>query len=94
MVDCFRGEKKTEKLIKSRKLKKKNRTVKKNRLEFWKNWPVRFGFISLKLKKPNWTEPKQKKNKKNPSQTGKKLNQTEKTELKPSLTEKQSQNQA
>jgi len=38
-------------------LKKPNR--KKNRLEFLKNQPVQFGFISLKPK--NQTEPKQKK---------------------------------
>ena len=32
--------------------------MKKNRLKFWKNRPVRFGFgfISLKLKKPNRTQ--------------------------------------
>jgi len=40
---------------------RKNRTVKKNRLnylKFWKNRPVRFGFgfISLKLKKTNRTQ--------------------------------------
>jgi hypothetical protein len=33
----------------------KNRTVKKNRLKFWKNWPVRSDFISLK---PNRTQTK------------------------------------
>jgi len=53
-----------------KKINRKNRTVKKNRLnrlKFWKNRPVRFdfGFIS---KKPNWT------------QTGKKPSQTRKTE--------------
>jgi hypothetical protein len=58
----------------------KNRIVKKNRLnrlKFWKNRPVRFGFgfISMKPKKTNRTQT-QKKQKK-PSQTGfcpKKLN--------------------
>jgi len=47
----------------------KNRIVKKtwlNWLKFWKNRPVWFGFISLKLKKLNRTEPKPKKT----SQTG------------------------
>jgi hypothetical protein len=40
--------------------------MKKNRLEFWKNQPVRFGFgfIGLKPKKPNQTEPRLKKTKK------------------------------
>jgi hypothetical protein len=44
-----------------------------NRLEFLKNEPVgfSFGFISLKLKKSNRTEPKPKKPSKKPSQTGK-----------------------
>jgi len=72
--------KKIKKSIKPRKLEKnnqKNQTVKKNRLnrlKFWENQPVRFGFgfISLKLKKPNRiqtgkTEPNWKKT----SQTGK-----------------------
>ena len=54
-----------------KKNNRKNRTVKKNRLKFWNNQPVRFGFgfISLKLKKPNRTQTK--KTGKNPSQTGK-----------------------
>ena len=49
----IRGEKKT----KPRKLEKKNWIVKKNRLKFWKNRPVRFGFgfINLKPKKLNQT---------------------------------------
>jgi len=64
--------KKTEKLIKSRKLEKnnwKNRTVKKNRLKFWKNWPVRFGFgfISLKPKKLNRTETEKNRAKTEPN---------------------------
>jgi hypothetical protein len=66
-----------EKLIKLKKLKKKNwknRTMKKNRLEFWKNCPVQFGFnfISLKPKKPNrtQTEKKTEQNRKKLSQTG------------------------
>jgi hypothetical protein len=60
-------EKKTEKLIKSKKNNRKNRIVKKNRLKFKKNRPVwfGFGFISLKPKKPN--------------RTGKKPSQTKKT---------------
>jgi len=49
--------------------------MKKNQLKFLKNRSVwfDFGFISLKPKKPNRTEPK-------PSQTRKKPSQTEKTE--------------
>jgi len=63
--------KKTEKPRKPEKNNRKNQTVKKNRLnrlKFWKNRPVRFGFgfISLKPKKPNRT------------QTGKQTSQTEK----------------
>ena len=62
--------------MKLRKLKKhnwKNWTVKKNwlnRLEFKKNWPVWFcfGFISLKLKKSNWTENKKNKKETEPNQ--------------------------
>ena len=62
--------------------KKPNREkTRLNRLEFWKNQPVRFGFISLKPKKPNWTEPK--KTEKKPSQTGKKLSQTRKNRARP-----------
>ena len=66
MTFKIEGGKKIKKLIKSRKLKInnwKNQTVKKNRLKFWKNRPVRFafGFRSLKLKKPIRTEPKPKK---------------------------------
>ena len=65
--------KKTEKSIKLRKPEKKNqknRTVKKNRLKFWKNRPVRFSFyfISLKPKKKNRIESKVEKQ---PSQTEK-----------------------
>jgi hypothetical protein len=67
---------------------KKNRL---NRLKFWKNQPVRFGFgfISLKLKKPNRTQTGKQTSQtgkqtsqtgKKPSQTGKKPSQTEKTE--------------
>jgi hypothetical protein len=49
-----------------------------------KNQPVRFGSIILKKKKkPNRTEPKQKKNGKKPSQTRKTEPKPEKTELKP-----------
>jgi hypothetical protein len=57
-----------------------------NRLEFWRNRPVRFSsdFISLKPKKPNRTEPKQKK-------TGKKTKQNRK---KPSKTELNQKNRA
>ena len=72
--------KKTKKLIKPRKSEKKNnrknRTVKKNRLKFWKNRPVRFGFdfLSLEPEKPNRTRTeKTGKNgakPKKPSQTG------------------------
>jgi len=50
--------KKTKKPRKSEKNNWKNRTIKKNRLKFWKNRPVQFdfGFISLKPKKPNRTQ--------------------------------------
>ena len=58
----------------------KNQTMKKNRLnrlEFWKNRPVRFGFgfISLKPKKSNRTKLKPKKtepNKKNQAEPSRK----------------------
>jgi hypothetical protein len=62
-----RGKKKTEKPRKPETNNRKNWTVKKNRLKFWKNRMVRFGFgfISLKPKKPNQAEPNWKK----PSQT-------------------------
>jgi hypothetical protein len=47
--------------------------MKKNRLKFYKNQPVRFGFsfISLKPKKPSHTEPKQKTTEPKQSQTKK-----------------------
>jgi len=95
--------KKTGKSIKSRKQKKnnrKNQTVKKNRLnrlKFLKNRPVRFcfGFISLKLKKPNRiqtekTEPNRKKTSQTekPSKAGfcpKKPNRTETGRFEPVL---------
>ena len=43
-----------------KKNNQKNWTVKKNRLKFWQNQPVQFGFgfISLKPKKPNRNESK------------------------------------
>ena len=72
--------KKIKKLIKPRKLKKnnqKNRTVKKNRLQFWKNWSVRFRFYKPKTEK---TEPNRKKNEPKPVWTSfcpKKPNRTE-----------------
>jgi hypothetical protein len=71
----FRGKQKTSKKpIKPEKNNQKNRL---NRLEFLQNRPVRFGFgfISLKLKKPNRTQTK-----KNLSQIGKK---TESNRTKP-----------
>jgi len=86
--------KKTEKPIKLRKPKKnnrKNQTVKKkrlNRLKFWKNRPVRFGFLSLEPEKPNRTG---KKPEKKPSQNRAK---PEKTEPKPSQTEPNRKNRA
>jgi hypothetical protein len=43
-----------------------------------------FGFISLKQKKTNRTEPKLKKTVKKPSQTDKKASKTKKTKPKPS----------
>jgi hypothetical protein len=50
----IRDEKKTEKLIKLRKPKKPNRKKNRlNQLNFFKNQPIRFGFISKKPKKPN-----------------------------------------
>jgi hypothetical protein len=48
--------------------------MKKNRLEFLKNRPVQFGFISLKPKKPNQTKPK-------PGKTEPNQIKPEKTEL-------------
>jgi hypothetical protein len=72
--------KKIEKLIKLRKPEKnnwKNRIVKKNRLEFWKNRPV--WFFKLETEK---AEPKLKKPEKKSSQTGKKPSQTEKNRAK------------
>ena len=81
--------KKNEKLIKPRKLEKNNRknwTVKKNRLKFWKNRPVRFGFISLKLKKLNQTQTERKPNRAKPVWTGfcpKKPNRTETGQFEP-----------
>jgi hypothetical protein len=63
--------KKTEKLIKPRKLEKKKPNCEKNqlnRLKFWKNRPFGFGFISLKPKKLNWTQTG-KKTEPKPSQT-------------------------
>jgi hypothetical protein len=71
----FRGKQKiSKKPIKPEKNNQKNRL---NRLEFLQNRPVRFGFgfISLKLKKPNRTQTK-----KNLSQIGKK---TESNRTKP-----------
>jgi len=69
--------KKTGKPIKPRKLEKKTEKTepKKNRLNFWKNRPVRFGFdfINKKPKKPNWTEQKPEK----PSQNRAKPKNTE-----------------
>jgi hypothetical protein len=67
--------KKTEKPIKPRKPEKnnwKNRTMKKNRLKFWKNQLVRFWFYKLETKK---IEPNRKK----PEKTS----QTEKNRAKP-----------
>jgi hypothetical protein len=59
----------SKKTKKPRKPKKPNHE--KNRLKFWKNQPVRFGFgfISLKRKKP--------------SQTSKKLSQNWKKQVRP-----------
>jgi hypothetical protein len=76
-----RGEKKTEKPRKPETNNRKNWTVKKNRLKFWKNRMVRFGFgfISLKPTKPIRTEPTGK-NRAKPIWTGfcpKKPNRTE-----------------
>jgi hypothetical protein len=80
--------KKTEKPIKPRKPEKnnrKNRTVKKNRLNFWKNRPVRFWFFKSGTKKtelnPNRkNRAKPEKNLAKPIWTGfcsKKPNRTE-----------------
>jgi hypothetical protein len=78
--------KKTKKPIKLRKPEKnnrKNRTVKKNRLKFLKNRPVRFGFsfITLKPKKPNRTEPNLKKNRAKPEKNRAKLKKPSQTGL-------------
>jgi len=56
--------------------------MKKNRLKFWKNRPVWFGFGFLSLEPENRTEPNpnRKKPEKKPSQTETKPSQTEKTE--------------
>jgi len=68
-----------KKIEKLKKNNKKNQTVNKklNRLKFWKNRPVWFGFsfISLKLKKSNRTEP-------NPN--GKKTEKNQAKQKKPS----------
>jgi hypothetical protein len=63
-----------------KKNNRKNRTAKKNRLQFWKNRPVRFcfDFISLKPKKPNRTQTK--KTRKKTESNWKKPSQTEKIE--------------
>jgi hypothetical protein len=56
--------------------------VKKNRLKFWNNWPVRFRFYKSKIEK---TEPNRTQTEKN----GKKTEPNQKkTKLKPSQTEK------
>jgi len=70
----LRVSKKIKKSRKPEKNNRKNRTVKKNLLKFWKNQPIRFsfGFRSLKPKKPNRTKPNPNRS----SQTGKKLSQT------------------
>jgi len=61
--------KKTEKPIKPRKLKKPNCEKKPIKpIKILKK--LTFGFISLKLKKPNRTENKTEPNQKKPSQTG------------------------
>jgi hypothetical protein len=69
--------KKTKKPKTSEKNNKKNQTGKKNQLEFLKT--NRFGFISLKPKKPEKTGPNQKQieqNRKKPEPNQKKPNQT------------------
>ena len=55
--------------------------MKKNRLKFWKNQPIQFGFgfISLKLKKPNQTQTKKIRKKTRAKQ--------KKTQAKPEKTE-------
>ena len=76
---------------------KKNRTVKKNQLKFWKNRPVRFGFgfISLKPKKPNQTQTgkKTEPNRKKTSQI-EKPSKTEKIEPNRVKTKSNRKNQA
>ena len=68
--------KKTEKPRKPEKNNRKNWTMKKNRLKFWKNQSVwfGFGFISLKPKKLNRTQTKK---------TGKKIKPNRKNRAKP-----------
>jgi hypothetical protein len=53
----IRGEQKNWKTDKTGKNNWKNGTVKKNRLKFWKNWPVWFQFYKPKTEKtkPNQT---------------------------------------
>jgi len=72
----------SKKPIKSEKNNLKNRTVKKNRLNFKKTDRFGFGFISLKPKKPNRTQIE--KNKKKTSQTGKTQSQNDSNRKKPS----------
>jgi len=81
--------KKTRKSIKPRKLEKnnwKNRTEKKNRLNrlnFWKNRPVRFGFGFINKKPKNRTEPKPTKNRKKNRAKPRKPSQNWKNRAKP-----------
>jgi hypothetical protein len=58
-----------------------------NRLEFFKNQPVWFGFdfISLKLKKPNRTQTRKK-----PSQTGTGKNRVKQKKTEPNQTKPES----
>jgi len=61
----IRGEKKTEKLRKPKKNNRKNRTVKKNRLKFWKNRQVWFYKPKTKKTEPNRNRKNRAKSAKN-----------------------------
>jgi hypothetical protein len=72
------GEKKIEKLIKSRKSNYKKKSIKLIKILKKLIGSSGFGFISLKPKKLNWTQTEK---------TGKKQSQTKKNRTKPGKTE-------
>jgi len=83
-------DKKTEKSIKLKKNNRKNQTVKKNQLKFWKNRPVWFRFYKPETEK-NRGKPKKPSQTEKPSQAGlnlfcpKKSNRTETSRFEPVL---------